>query len=105
MDRTNHPNKSVLILYTVSWRVCRILMYQYFLQDAELRCLLAEASVEGFSSQDMGHNKLVSYADNYYRESDPRQARPADMNNTRTRMTEPLHGFGRRFILQLKDLR
>lgn len=41
------------------------------------------AGVEGFSSQDMGHNKLVDYAMNYYREDRPStQYIRADINNS-----------------------
>jgi hypothetical protein len=40
------------------------------------------AAVEGFSNQDMGHNKLRDYAMNYYREDRPSTKYiRADMNN------------------------
>jgi len=41
------------------------------------------AAIEGFSSQDMGHNKLIAYAENYYRPDRPStEYVRADMNNT-----------------------
>lgn len=41
------------------------------------------AAIEGFSTQDMGHNKLTDYAMNYYREDRPSTKYiRADLNNT-----------------------
>jgi hypothetical protein len=41
------------------------------------------AGIEGFSTQDMGHNKLTDYAMNYYREDRPStKYMRADLNNT-----------------------
>ncbi|MEZ5105618.1 MAG: TonB-dependent receptor [Draconibacterium sp.] len=63
------------------------------------------ASVEGFSSQDMGHNKLVSYADNYYRPERPSTKYiRADMNNTNQNDRASTWFLEDGSFLRLKDL-
>lgn len=63
------------------------------------------AGVEGFSSQDMGHNKLTDYAMNYYREDRPStEYIRADMNNTNQNDRASTWFLEEASFLRLKDV-
>lgn len=62
------------------------------------------AGVEGFSSQDMGHNKLRDYAMNYYREDRPStEYIRADLNNTNQNDRPSTWFLEEASFLRLKD--
>jgi len=63
------------------------------------------AAIEGFSSQDMGHNKLKAYAENYYREDRPSTKYiRADINNTNQNDRLSTWFLEEGSFLRLKDL-
>jgi TonB-dependent starch-binding outer membrane protein SusC len=62
------------------------------------------AGIEGFSSQDMGHNKLREYAMNYYREDRPSaEYIRADLNNSNQNDRPSTWFLEEASFLRLKD--
>lgn len=68
--------------FDVSWKNADMAVFFYGMHDYEIYNHL-RSGIEGFSAQDMAHNKLKDYALNYYRPDRPstRYIR-ADINNT-----------------------
>ena len=63
------------------------------------------AGIEGFSTQDMGHNKLTDYANNYYRTDRPSTKYiRADLNNTNQNDRASTWFLEEGSFLRLKDI-
>ncbi|MDD4225145.1 MAG: TonB-dependent receptor [Mariniphaga sp.] len=81
-----------------------ISLFFYGMQNFEVYNHL-RAAIEGFSSQDMGHNKLRDYALNYYRDDRPSEKYiRADMNNTNQNDRPSTWFLESGSFLRLKDL-
>lgn len=81
-----------------------ISMFFYGMQNIQVYNHL-RAGIEGFSSQDMGHNKLRDYAMNYYREDRPSTKYiRADLNNANQNDRASTWFLEEASFLRLKDV-
>jgi TonB-linked SusC/RagA family outer membrane protein len=86
LDRTIIGKAVPDIIYSLNleafYRNFDVSLFFYGMQNFDVYNHL-RAAVEGFSTQDMGHNKLRDYAMNYYREDRPSEKYiRADLNNS-----------------------
>lgn len=87
-----------------SWKNFDASLFFYGMQNYQVYNHL-RAGIEGFSSQDMGHNKLRDYALNYYRADRPSDKYiRADMNNTNQNDRPSTWFLEEASFLRLKDV-